>query len=205
VAKLVPHDIRYFGSTTELRDWFDAHHESSDELWLGYWKKGTGRPSVTWTQAVDEALCVGWIDGVLQRIDDERHAQRFTPRRKGSNWSAINVAKIERLTAEGRMRAAGVRAFEARMPERTAVYSYEREIEPMTDEELALLRSNGAAWADWARRPPSYRRAATAWVTGAKQATTRQRRLATLIEDASAGRAIRPLRITREPAPSKAP
>ena len=142
MAKLVPHDVQYFTSPEGLRDWFDANHETAGELWLGYWKKGTGRSSVTWTLAVDEALCVGWIDGVLQRIDDERHAQRFTPRHKGSNWSAINVAKVERLTAEGRMRPSGLRAFEARTPERTAVYSYEREIEPMTDEELARFRSD---------------------------------------------------------------
>jgi len=205
VVKLVPHDVRYFGSTTELRDWFDANHETSEELWLGYWKKGTGHPSVTWTLAVDEALCVGWIDGVLQRIDEQRHVQRFTPRRKGSNWSAINVAKVERLTAEGRMRAAGVRAFEARTSERTAVYTYERDIEPMNDAELARFRSNGGAWADWERRPSSYRRAATAWVTGAKQASTRERRLTTLIEDSSAGRLIKPLRYAREPASPKTP
>ena len=197
MAKLVPHNVQYLTSPAELRDWFDAHHETADELWLGYWKKGTGRASVTWTQAVDEALCVGWIDGVLQRIDHERHAQRFTPRRKGSNWSAINVAKVEKLTAEGRMRPAGMRAFEARTRERTGVYSYEREVEPLTDAELARFRSNAAAWADWERRSPSYRRGATAWVTSAKQAATRERRLATLIEDSSAGRLIKPMRVAR--------
>ena len=199
MAKLVPHDVEYFPTPADLRDWFDANHETAEDLWLGYWKKGTGRPSVTWTQAVDEALCVGWIDGVLQRIDGERHAQRFTPRRKGSNWSAINVAKVEKLTAEGRMRPAGMRAFEARTPERTGVYSYERGAEALTDEEIARFRANAAAWADWERRPPSYRRGATAWVTGAKQAATRERRMATLIEDSSAGRLIRPMRVARDP------
>ena len=199
MAKLVPHDVQYFNSPDELRDWFDANHQTAGELWLGYWKKGTGRPSVTWTQAVDEALCVGWIDGVLQRVDDQRHAQRFTPRRKGSNWSAINVAKVGRLTEEGRMRLAGLRAFEARTPERTAVYSYERAIVPMTEDELARFRANAGAWADWERRPPSYRRGATAWVTSAKQPATRERRLATLIEDSSAGRMIKPMRVAREP------
>ena len=194
-----PRNVIFFANPGELRDWLDANHETADELWLGYWKKGTGRPSVIWTQAVDEALCVGWIDGVLQRIDHERHAQRFTPRRKGSNWSAINVAKVEKLTAEGRMRPAGIRAFEARTPERTGVYSYEREAEPLTDEELARFRSNAAAWADWEGRPPSYRRGATAWVTSAKQPATRERRLATLIEDSSAGRLIRPMRVARDP------
>ena len=107
MVKLVPRDVRFFATTSALRDWFDANHETADELWLGYYKKGSGMPSVTWTEAVDEALCVGWIDGVLQRIDDRSHAQRFTPRRKGSNWSAINVAKVATLTEQDRMRPAG--------------------------------------------------------------------------------------------------
>ena len=112
-------DIRFFATPADLRDWFDANHETAPELWLGQYKKGSGRPSVTWAQAVDEALCVGWIDGILKRIDEFSHVQRFTPRRKGSNWSAVNVANVERLTAEGRMRPAGIAAFEARTPERT--------------------------------------------------------------------------------------
>src|SRR5262249_29506368 len=106
--------------------------------------------------------------------------------------------KVERLTVEGRMRPAGLRAVELRTPERTGVYTYEREVEPLTDAEVERFRSNAAAWADWERRPPSYRRGATAWVTGAKQAATRQRRLATLIEDSAAGRVIRPFRFARE-------
>ena len=114
MVKLVPHDVRFFASPAELRDWFDANHEAAAELWLGQYKKASGRPTVTWSDAVDEALCVGWIDGQLQRLDEISHAQRFTPRRKGSNWSAINVAKVAALTAEGRMRPAGLRAFEAR-------------------------------------------------------------------------------------------
>ena len=100
MVKLVPHDVRFFATTSALREWFDANHETAEELWLGYYKKGSGMPSVTWTEAVDEALCVGWIDGVLQRIDERSHAQRFTPRRKGSNWSAINVAKVATLTEQ---------------------------------------------------------------------------------------------------------
>ena len=109
-----PHDVRFFATPEELRDWFDANHETADELWIGYYRKATGRPSVDWSQAVDEALCVGWIDGVRYRLDDTSHAQRFTPRRKGSIWSAINVAKVAALTAEGRMRPAGLAAFGAR-------------------------------------------------------------------------------------------
>ena len=124
MPRLVPHDVRFFASPGELRDWFDANHETAAELWLGQYKKATGRRTVTWAEAVDEALCVGWIDGQLQRLDETSHAQRFTPRRKGSTWSAVNVANVERLTAEGRMRPAGMRAFEARTAANTGVYSY---------------------------------------------------------------------------------
>ena len=193
MVKLVPRDVRFFATTSALRDWFDANHETADELWLGYYKKGSGMPSVTWTEAVDEALCVGWIDGVLQRIDERSHAQRFTPRRKGSNWSAINVAKVATLTEQDRMRPAGFRAFEARTAERTGVYSYEREVEHLTDDELARFRAEPAAWSYWEARPASYRKAALHWVTTAKQAATRERRLAALIEDSKAGRLVKPL------------
>ncbi len=188
-----PHDILYVVSTEELRDWFDANHETATELWLGYHRKSTGRPSVTWSEAVDEALCVGWIDSVRYRIDDERSAQRFTPRRKGSIWSAINVAKVAELTAQGRMRPAGITAFEARDPDRTAIYSYERETAAFTPAEEARFRADTAAWADWERRPPSYRKNATSWVTSAKRPETRVRRLDQLIADAAAGRKPRPL------------
>jgi uncharacterized protein YdeI (YjbR/CyaY-like superfamily) len=109
-----PHDVRYFATSAELRDWFDQHHATATELWLGYHRKASGVPSVDWPQAVDEALCVGWIDGIRYRIDESRYAQRFTPRRRGSTWSPINLAKVATLTAQGRMRPAGVAAFEAR-------------------------------------------------------------------------------------------
>lgn len=197
MVKLVPHDIRFFAAPDELRDWFDAHHATEDELWLGYYKKASGRASVTWAQAVEEALCVGWIDGVLKRIDDESHVQRFTPRRAGSNWSAINVASVERLLRADRMRPAGIAAFGARRPDRTAIYSYERDAAEFSSEEVARFRAEAVAWADWQARPASYRRTATHWVTSAKRAETRERRLATLIVDSAAGRQVRPLRWTR--------
>jgi uncharacterized protein YdeI (YjbR/CyaY-like superfamily) len=191
MAKLEPTDIRFFATPAELRDWFDANHETAEELWLGQYKKATGRPTVSWSDAVDEALCVGWIDGQLQRIDEISHAQRFTPRRKGSNWSAINVAKVGVLTGQGRMRPAGIRAFEARTDARTAVYSYERPIQELTEDEEARLRADRVAWDDWQARPPSYRRAVTHWITSAKQPATRERRLSTLIDDSRAGRLVK--------------
>ena len=196
-----PRDVRFFASTDELRDWFDANHTIAAELWLGQYRKSTGRPTISWSEAVDEALCVGWIDGVRYSLDAERFAQRFTPRRKGSNWSAINVRKVTELTGQGRMRPAGLAAFEARSPEKTAVYSYEREAASFSDQETARFQADAAAWADWERRSPSYRRAVTYWVTSAKRPETRARRLDTLIVDSAAGRLVGPMRGGRRDAP----
>ena len=191
MVSMEPHDVTFFATADELREWLDANHETADELWLGYYKKASGRPSVTWEQVVEEALCVGWVDSVRKGVDDDVSVQRLTPRRKGSTWSARNVAIVERLTGEGRMRPAGLAAFEARTDARTAIYSYEQPPTVMTDDELARFAADAAAWADWERRPASYRRVATHWITSAKQPTTRERRLARLIEDSHAGRPLK--------------
>jgi uncharacterized protein YdeI (YjbR/CyaY-like superfamily) len=188
-----PHDVIFFASPEELRDWFDANHGTATELWVGYHKVATGRPSLTWSQAVDEALCVGWIDGVRYSLGAEAHAQRFTPRRRGSTWSAVNVRKVAELTAAGRMRPAGLAAFEARREDRTAVYAYEREHASLTPEEEARFRADAAAWADWEARPPSYRRTATYWIASAKRPETRARRMDQVIEGSAAGRRPRAL------------
>jgi uncharacterized protein YdeI (YjbR/CyaY-like superfamily) len=189
-----PGDAIYFTSPDELRDWFAANHETATELWLGSYKKATGKPTVTWSEAVDEALCVGWIDSVRYSIDAERSAQRFTPRRKGSNWSAINIAKIKALTDAGRMKPAGIAAFAARTEERSAVYSYERRHEAAFEaEQEARFRRNETAWAWFQGRGASYRTTATFWVVSAKRPETREKRLDTLIEDSAAGRTVKPL------------
>lgn len=197
-----PHDVTFFANPGELRQWLDANHTTADELWIGYHKKHTGRPSVTWEDVVDEALRVGWIDGVRYTLDEGRGAQRITPRRKGSNWSARNVAIAERLIAEGEMQPAGLAAFEARVPERTAIYSYERETAALTEEEIARLQADASAWADWEHRPPSYQRAVTYWIASAKRPETRARRFETLLADAAAGRQVGPMR-ARPGIPSK--
>ena len=190
-----PTDAIFFTTPDELRDWFDANHESADELWLGSYKKASGKPSVSWSDAVDEALCVGWIDSVRYSLDDERAAQRFTPRRKGSNWSAINVQKIERLRAEGRMRPAGEAAFAERREDRTAVYSFERrEDAELTPDEEARFRANEAAWAWFSARPPSFRKQSLHWVVAVKRPETRAAHLDTLIADSAEGRPVKPLR-----------
>ena len=190
-------DVLFFATAEELRDWFDAHHQTASELWLGYHRKRTGRPTISWSDAVDEALCVGWIDSVRYSLDDDRSAQRFTPRRPGSVWSAINVRKVGELTARGRMRPAGLAAFDARDPDRTAIYSHEQAEVSLADEETTRIRANEAAWADWQGRPPSYRPAVTHWIASAKKPETRTRRLEALIEASATGEPVGPMRGAR--------
>jgi uncharacterized protein YdeI (YjbR/CyaY-like superfamily) len=191
---------RFFATPEELRAWFDEHAASGSELVVGFWKSGTGRPSVTWPQSVDEALCVGWIDGVRRRVDDESYTIRFTPRRRRSIWSAVNLARFAALTEEDRVRPAGVAAFEARGAER--VYSHERTEDARLDpaEETAFQASTGA-WDYFLAQAPSYRRAALHWVVSAKRAETRARRLQRLVADSTAGRRLshltRPIRRDR--------
>lgn len=186
-----PSDAIFFATPAQLRDWFDANHETATELWLGSYKKATGRPSVSWSESVDEALCVGWIDSVRYSLDAERSAQRFTPRRMGSNWSAINVAKIAALRSGGRMRAAGEAAFAARRDDRTGIYSFEQAGFPeLAAEDEARFRANEPAWGWFSAKSPSFRKQALHWVISAKRAETRERRLAALIEDSAAGRPI---------------
>jgi uncharacterized protein YdeI (YjbR/CyaY-like superfamily) len=193
VGDAAPEPI-YFESPEALRDWFDANHETAAELWVGYWKKAAGRPTLTWAQAVDEALCVGWIDTTRYAVDDQRSKQRFTPRRKGSNWSSVNIANVERLAKEGRMRPAGLRAFEQRTAAKSGVYSYEnRHQARFTADEEARFKADEAAWEWFQARSPSYRTGATWWVASAKRDETRARRLAELIEESAAGRTPRQL------------
>jgi len=181
----------YFASPEEFRAWLEEHHEGQTEVFVGYWKRATGKPSLTWSQAVDEALCFGWIDGVNRRVDDERHVQRFTPRKPTSNWSAVNIAKVEQLRAEGRMRPAGEAAFARRREAESAIYSYEQRKNPVLEpEQQERFKANAAAWEFFMSCPPSYRSPALYWVISAKRPETRERRLTTLIEDSAAGRRL---------------
>ena len=180
---------RFFATPAELRAWFEAHHADAGELLVGYYKRGTGRPSITWPESVDEALCFGWIDGVRRRIDDESYSIRFTPRRARSIWSAVNIRRAGELIERGRMTASGLAAFEARDEARSAVYSYEqRQRAALEPEQEQRFRANATAWEWFQGRTPSWQQAAIYWVTSAKKAETRERRLATLISDAAAGR-----------------
>ncbi len=181
----------FFATPAELGAWLGEHHATATELWVGFHKKGSGRPSVTWPEAVDEALCVGWIDGVRKRIDEHSYEIRFTPRKPSSTWSAVNIARVAELTALGRMRRAGLEAFARRTEAKSGIYAYEQK-DPAaleaTDEER--FRADPRAWEFFQAQAPWYRQAAIWRVVSAKRAPTREKRLAELIEDSGQGRRI---------------
>jgi uncharacterized protein YdeI (YjbR/CyaY-like superfamily) len=184
----------FFATPEEFRAWLQAHHADVSELLVGFYKKGSGRPSITWQESVDEALCFGWIDGVRRSIDDESYSIRFTPRTNRSIWSAVNIMRAAELLEEGRMTPAGHAAFAKRTDEGSAVYSHEQRRQARLEpEQEARFRAHARAWEWFQSRPPSYRRSALHWVTSAKRPETRERRLATLIEDSEAGRTVKPL------------
>ena len=183
--------VRFFPTPERWRAWLEKHHASAAELWVGFYKKGTGKRSITWPEAVDEALCYGWIDGIRKSIDETSYTNRFTPRRKGSNWSEVNIARIAELTQQGRMAPAGLAAFEARDPRKSGSYSFEQRQAPtLGDDFERRFRSNRKAWAFFEAQPPGYRRLAIFWGVSAKREETRERRLATLIADSAAGQRI---------------
>jgi uncharacterized protein YdeI (YjbR/CyaY-like superfamily) len=184
----------YFDSPQAFYDWLEKHHDSATEVYVGFHKQHTGKRAMSWSDAVDQALCFGWIDGRVNKIDDDRYMQRFTPRKPSSNWSKVNVEKVARLIEERRMRPAGLAAFEKRKDDRTGVYSFERESWELPSEYDARLRADAAASEYFDGRPMSYRRPAIHWVLSAKREETRERRLAQLIEDSANGVDIKPLR-----------
>jgi uncharacterized protein YdeI (YjbR/CyaY-like superfamily) len=184
---------RFFATPAEFRRWLEANADTSRELLVGFHKKGSGRASITWPEAVDEALCHGWIDGVRRRVDDASYCIRFTPRTPRSTWSAVNIRRAEELIGLGRMRPAGLRAFERRTPARSAIYSYEQGAATLDAADEQLLRANQAAWEFFSAQPAWYRKAAIWWVVSARREETRRRRLATLVEDSEHGRTVRQL------------
>ncbi len=186
-------DPRFFETPAALRAWLERNHARRDELWVGIHKKGSGLPSVTYAEALDEALCYGWIDGVRRSLDATSYVIRFTPRKARSAWSAVNVRHVARLTRAGRMRPPGLAAFAARDPARTERDSSEREQATLPPEYERLFRAHAKAWTFFQAKPASYRRPAIWWVMSAKREETRLRRLQTLIADSAAGRDIKPL------------
>lgn len=167
----------FFRSPSEFREWLETHHATEGELLVGFLKKSTGEPGMTWPESVDEALCYGWIDGVRRRIDDRSYSIRFSPRRPRSIWSKVNIARAQALIREGRMTSAGLAAYEARKENRSGVYSYEQRRPRLEEPYQSLLQQDEAAWAFFAAQPPSYRKAMSWWILSAKREETRLRRL----------------------------
>ena len=179
----------FFATEADFRRWLEANHESAPELLVGFWKKGRGTRSIDWPQARDQALCFGWIDGLRKSRDEDSYTIRFTPRRKGSIWSKVNVARYEALKAAGSMTRAGDRAYEENK-HKSGLYAYENEQGELTADEEQLFRKNKAAWADWEKRPAGYRKSALHWITQAKKSETRAKRLGQLVEVSAAGRRL---------------
>jgi uncharacterized protein YdeI (YjbR/CyaY-like superfamily) len=168
---------RFFTTPAAFRAWLIANHAKAGELWVGLYKRDSGKPSLTWPESVDEALCFGWIDGIRKRIDDTSYMIRFTPRRPRSVWSSVNIARVRALIEQGRMHPAGVEVFEARTENRSGIYSYEQRPADLPAPYARLLRAQQAAWNFFRDQPPSYRKAATWWIVSAKQEVTRLSRL----------------------------
>lgn len=185
----------FFATPDEFRRWLAENHATVTELLVGFYKKESGRPSISWPESVEEALCFGWIDGVRRSLSAEAYSIRFTPRKRGSIWSRVNIEKARRLVLAGRMQPPGLRALEARDEKKSGLYSFERKEEAkLTPRELKQFRANRKAWTFFESRPPGYRRLCLHWVVSAKRPETRERRLNTLITDSEAGRRIPPLR-----------
>ncbi len=182
----------FFATPANLRQWFLENHATARELLVGFYKKDSGAPSITWPESVDEDLGVGWIDGVRRRIDDRSYSIRFTPRKKASIWSAVNVARVAALTAENRMQSPGLKAFEARTEQRSGIYAYEqRERGESFDAPYdTLFKAQTVAWEFFQAQPPGYRKLSIWRVVSAKQETTRLRRLERLIVESSRGRRL---------------
>lgn len=182
---------RFFKSVEAFGRWLAKSHATSTELHVGLYKKHAAHRGMTYPEAVEEALCWGWIDGVMRRLDEDAVVQRFTPRQAKSTWSLVNVAKVKGLLAAGRMQLPGLRAFQAREASRTGIYSFEKTEVRFTPAQSRVLKGAVKAWAWFTSQAASYQHAATHWVTSAKKEETRARRLAQLIEHSAEGKKLR--------------
>jgi uncharacterized protein YdeI (YjbR/CyaY-like superfamily) len=181
----------FFATPADFRAWLEVNCEGSREQWIGFHKKDSGRPSITWPEAVDEALCVGWIDGLRKTIDAHSYKIRFTPRQAKSNWSAVNIRRVQELARQKRMRPPGVRAFALRAEEKSGIYSYENRHAAALDKwDEQQFRTSPEAWKFFQAQPQSYRKTMIWWIVSAKRAETRRKRLATLIGESKANRRI---------------
>ena len=184
----------FFPTPADFREWLEENHDQAQELWVGYYKKSSGQPSITWPESVDEALCFGWIDGLRKSVDDVSYKIRFTPRKSTSNWSKVNIERVQELTRLGKMTPAGLKAFKDRREAKSGIYTYEqRDAAALSETEEQQFRAHPQAWDSFQSQPASYRKAAVWWVVSAKKEETRQSRLSRLIEDSTHGRTIPPL------------
>lgn len=180
----------FFATAAEFRLWLEQHHASAHELYIGFYKQASGKVAMTYEEAVDEALCFGWIDGMIKSLGRESYMHRFSPRKSSSIWSNVNVRHVERLTKAGKMHARGLAAFAARKPNRVGIYSFENRPRNFPPALEKTFRADRAAWRFWTAQPQGYRRTLIWWVLSAKLETTRQRRLAQLIAESAAGRRV---------------
>ena len=190
----MPAEVMFFKNAAEFRKWLKINHSKAQELQVGFYKVGSGKQNMTWSEAVDEALCFGWIDGVRNSIDEYSYTNRFTPRRKTSNWSDINIRKVEQLIKEGRMTEAGLAVYEGRKIAKKGEYSYEADRRELPQAYLALFKKKKGALQHFSGMAPSYQRTAIHWVLSAKQEATRLRRLEQLITDSSLNQKVKPFR-----------
>src|SRR5438067_10105426 len=183
-------NIRFFKTPPAFRTWLAANHANAKELWVGFYKKNSGKPSITWPESVDEALCFGWIDGIRKRIDDDSYMIRFSPRKTNSIWSAINIANAEKLIKEKRMTPAGLKAYAARKEYRSGIYSYEQRSAELVEPYASKLKQDKTAWQFFQAQPPSYRKMINWWIVSAKQEETRRKRLDKLIQASANGQRL---------------
>lgn len=184
----------FFSTPEDFRKWLEKHHEKEELLWVGYYKKATGIPSMTWSESVDQALCFGWIDGLRKSVDNKRYKIRFTPRRPTSNWSAVNIKKMEALTKAGLMRPEGLAAYAKRKAEKSKIYSYEQDEVVLDPAYKSKIKAHPKAWQYFDQLAPSYKKASIRWVMSAKREETRLRRLRILIESSEGQQKIPQLR-----------
>ena len=180
----------FFAKAADFRKWLEKNHDKETELLVGFYKKDSGKPSITWPESVDQAICFGWIDGVRKSIDDISYTIRFTPRKPKSTWSAVNIRKVEELTKQGLMHPAGIAAFNKKEEKNSKIYSFEQKAVGLDENYERIFKQNKKAWKHFGSKPPSYRKACIHWVMSAKQEVTQLKRLDTLITCSAAGEPI---------------
>jgi uncharacterized protein YdeI (YjbR/CyaY-like superfamily) len=188
---MTPSNVTYFKTPAALRKWFRSNHRTADELWIGFYRKGSGTPSITWPESVDEALCAGWIDGIRKSLGAERYTIRFTPRRGTSIWSAVNIARMKVLTGEKRVLPLGEQAFAARRENKSGIYSYEQRRDRLEEPYASMLKRNKKAWAFFEAQPPGYRKIMGWYIVSAKKEETRLARVKILADACEKGIRLR--------------